>query len=610
MASEPTAIRDFTSIPAMLDRAAQTWPEREAFREFSYAANQWVSTSWAQFYARVQAWRKGFAAMGLQKGDRVAMLLTNSLDAVTFDAAALSNGLIPVPLHAIDTPGSCAYILKDSNARALVLNAKARWNAIYTASGEDLPDLDAVVLINETRSPAPEARPRVLSLTDWLADGEHIEKLPAYPTREDIAGFIYTSGTTGRPKGVMVTHGNILSNVEQFDQVIDISRQDIYLSYLPFSHTFRRCGAFYSAMAHGAAMAFARSVNNIEHDLMRVRPTLMCSVPRIYERIYQKCQEDLHRGTDRDRYLTEWMVEVGWRQFALRNDLPVETSDRACLDDEILPILDREVGQKVRALFGGRLRYTFAGGASLNYTIAKFFSAMGIQICQANGLTETSPFLSINTPQNNHPATVGFPLPNTQVRIGENDELQVKGPQVMLGYWNKPVETAAAFTPDGWFKTGDQADLSDGGRVRIKGRIKEIVVTSTGEKVAPVDLEFAIQADHLFEQALIVGENRPFITALVVVNDMHWRQLCSEFNLDADDPATLRSRDIQRAVLKRIMVCLKDFPKYGVPRAVGILRTPWTIENDLLTPTLKLKRPAIMARFSNTIESLYATHML
>ena len=442
----------------------------------------------------------------------------------------------------------------------------------------------------------------------WLARGEAVtdEELPAFPGWDDLAGLIYTSGTTGRPKGVMLSHGNIVSNVQQISRVCDVCEEDVYLSYLPFSHTFERTVAHYTAMAHGASLAFARSVANLEHDLIEVRPTLLCSVPRVYERIYQKIQTELARGSDRDRYLTDWMLEVGWRRFAKKNDLPVESTPRMCLDDEVHPILDREVARKIRKMFGGRLRATFAGGASLNYTVAKFFSAMGLNIQQVYGLTETSPILSWSTPEGNHPDTVGLPAPGTEARLGENDELQVKGPQVMQGYWNRPEDTKAAFTEDGWFRTGDQADLSDGGRVRIKGRIKEIIVTSTGEKIAPVDVEFAMQSDRLFEQALVIGEKRPFVAALVVVNDAEWHDLCAGLQLDPEDPATLVSRDAQRAVIRRIRAATKTFPQYGVPRAVGILRTPWTVENELLTSTMKLKRRTICERFSTLIDQMYA----
>ncbi|EJX02610.1 long-chain-fatty-acid--CoA ligase, partial [gut metagenome] len=393
--------------------------------------------------------------MDLRKGDRVAMLLTNCIDAVTFDEAALGNGLVPVPLHAIDTAGSSAYILRDSNARFLVTTSRARWNAIAKAAAleqDGLPDLNLVVFTNEfvtEGSPQDvEGHPvTLLGLEEWLSTGNHVPEtaLPEPPAAEDIAGFIYTSGTTGRPKGVMLTHRNIVENVKQINRCFDFSHEDLFLSYLPFSHTFERTVAHYNSLANGSAMAFARSAASIEQDMLTVQPTLMCSVPRVYERIYQRLAHELAEASEEKRHLTAWTKEVGWRRFCVINDLPVEHSQRENLDETVWPTLDTDIASKIRALFGGRLRATFAGGASLNMAVAKFFCSMGINILQLYGLTETSPIVSFTRPIGNHPSCVGWPVPDCEVKLGEHDELLVRGPQVMKGYWGKPRETEAAF---------------------------------------------------------------------------------------------------------------------------------------------------------------------
>ena len=610
-------INDFRSIPDMLHHTVATWPDREAFRQFDYAENRWLSITWRTFYEKVQRWRRAFTAMDLHKGDRVAMLLTNCIDAVTFDEAALANGLVPVPLHAIDTAGSSAYILRDSNAHFLITTSRARWNAIAKAAATEqdgLPDLNLVVFTNEVVTEGSphdlEGHPvTLLGIEEWLSTGNHVPEsaLPASPSPDDICGFIYTSGTTGRPKGVMLTHRNIVENVKQINRCFDFSHEDIFLSYLPFSHTFERTVAHYNSLANGSAMAFARSAASIEQDMLTVQPTLMCSVPRVYERIYQRLVHELAEASEEKRHLTDWTKEVGWRRFCLQNDLPVEHSQRENLDDTVWPTLDTDIASKIRALFGGKLRATFAGGASLNNAVAKFFCAMGINILQVYGLTETSPIVSFTRPVGNHPSCVGFPVPDCEVKLGDNDELLVRGPQVMSGYWGKPRETEAAFI-DGWFRTGDQADLSDGGRIRIKGRLKEIVVTSTGEKIAPIDIEFAIQEDRLFEQVMVLGDNRPFVTALAVVNEKMWRELCEEMQLPFDDPETMHARDMNRLLVKRIRQACRNFPQYGIPRAVGVMLEPWTVENGLLTPTMKLRRPQILAKNLDLIETLYAGH--
>lgn len=614
MTNTRSFVDDFRTIPDMLRHTVAAWPEREAFRQYDYAERRWYSITWRTFHEQVMRWRRAFTHMGLVKGERVAMLLTNCIDAVTFDEAALCGGLVPTPLHAIDTAGSSAYILRDSNARFLVTTSRARWNAIAEAAGEEgLPDMQLVVFTNEQVEPGSVThlggRDIVLSsLEGWLATGEGVsdDELPPEPCADDLAGFIYTSGTTGRPKGVMITHRNIVSNVQQINKCYDFNEEDVFLSFLPFSHTFERTVAHYNSLANGGAMAFARNAAQIENDLREVRPTLMCSVPRIYEKIHQRLLHELAESSEEKRHQTAWALETGWRRFAEANHLPIELSPRAQLDETVWPQLDVEIASEVREIFGGRLRATFAGGASLNYAVARFFCALGINILQLYGLTETSPIVSFTRMKDNHPDCVGHPVPDCEVKLGANDELLVRGPQVMKGYWNRPLDTAAAFE-DGWFRTGDQADLSDGGRVRIKGRIKEIIVTSTGEKIPPVDVEFAIQEDRLFEQVLVIGDNLPYVTCLVVVNPKLWPAFCADLDLDPEDPATLQSHDVQRQCLRRVRHACRAFPQYGVPRAVAITREPWTVDNGLLTPTMKLRRPQIMTAHAKLIERLYAS---
>lgn len=596
------------TISKNLEHTVRTMPEREAFRQFDYAENRWMSVTWGEFHQYMMRWRRALYACGFTPGDRAAMLLTNSIDAVTFDQSVLASGLVPVPLHAIDTAGASAYILEDSGSSILVTTSRARWNAIR-AAGHDLSALRLVVLINELGD-EKEGQTRVMGLEAWLALGNGIadETLFAGPKPEDLAGLIYTSGTTGRPKGVMITHANIAANVRQISRVLNPRPDDIYLSFLPFSHTFERTVAHYVSLSHGAAMAFARSVQHIEADFLDVRPTLMCTVPRVLERIYQKIQLDLAKTNEHEQYIFAWAAEAGWRRFCRENDLPVETSERAQLDDTILKTLDEDIGPRIRAIFGGNFRTILSGGASLNATVSRFFCAMGLPVRQCYGLTETCPIVSLTRAEKNHPTCVGHPVSETEVRLGERDELQVRGPQVMKGYWKRPEDTARAFTEDGWFRTGDQADLSDGGRIRIMGRIKEIIVTSTGEKISPVDLEFAIQKDPLFSQVFVVGENRPFISAILVVEPSLWQALCAEMELDPTSEASYHDRGMLRLVLKRVRATAKEFPSYGIPRSVALVHEPFTMENGLLTPTMKPRRAKIAERWRSLIEEIYAGH--
>ena len=322
---------DCVTIPALRRRTVSLWPDREAFRQFDYADNRWISLTWKAFEAQVLRWRHAFYASGLKPGDRAAMLLTNSIEAVIFDQAALAAGLIPVPLHAVDTPGSSAYILHDSGARILVTSSRARWNALHAAAGETLPMLEQVVLLNELDDEVIDGV-RISGVETWLArgNGTPSEALPPEPSPDDLAGLIYTSGTTGRPKGVMLTHANLVANVAQISDAVDITESDIYLSFLPFSHTFERTVAHYAALAHGASMAFARSVQHIENDLADVQPTIMCTVPRVLERLYQKQQLELAKGSEVEQHRSQWAAEAGWRRFCRDNGLPEKRSTKPC----------------------------------------------------------------------------------------------------------------------------------------------------------------------------------------------------------------------------------------------------------------------------------------
>lgn len=600
-----TYIDDFKTLPQMLEHTLATKPDKEGYRYYDYEQEKWTSVTWREFGERVMRWRKAFAAMNLKRGDRVAMLLINSLDALTFDQAALANALVPVPLHAIDTPESAAYIMSDSGCRFLVTTTKARWNAIFH-SDTPVPTLEQVVFTTEEEEGQSNAA-QYCGVKKWLDRGNNIsvDDLPQDPGEEDLAAIVYTSGTTGRPKGVMLTHRAVLSNVQDIAKEMPLDDEDLFLSYLPLSHTFERTATYYNCVAHGATLVFSRGPMQLAEDFKDIHPTVMCSVPRILEQFYAKIQSKYAIAGHSAQVMTERVVAAGWRDFCRANDLPLEADGLPEMDAIIKSLYFDQVAQPVRELFGPRFKYIVSGGAALNGMVAKFFCALGLNIRQAYGLTEYSPVISMNGMTGNHPATVGMPLARCQVRAGDNEELQVYGPSMMKGYWNLPKETAETFTEDGWLRTGDQVDLSDGGRVKIKGRIKEIIVTSTGEKICPVDIEFAIQEDHLFEQVMVVGEGRPYITALVVVNDMLFRLLCEEVGITPDSPALNRCRDLRAKIVKRVRQAAKHFPQYGVPRNVYILRKHWTAEDGLLTPTMKLRRRQIAERFANEIEELY-----
>ena len=596
------------TLPELLAFRLARSPHGEAYRAFDAMTQQWKSTRWEEVGESIATWRNALLALQLPRQARIAILLPNGLNAVCIDQAALVLGLVPVPLHAIDNPGSIAYIVSDCEASMLMVSTLAQWRAIEGV-GKEMPVLRLVVVTSDEALPVASSSSggtgvSVTSVADWLAAGQGVQDAGLAPSSADLAAIVYTSGTTGKPKGVMLTHGNVVANVLAILQRVVPTDRDVFLSFLPLSHTFERTAGYYLAVAVGSCVAFARSVALLGEDLKAVQPTVLISVPRIYERVFAKLQESLV-GLPFKARLFHAAQAVGWRRFCEAQGLKPkagEDSAWSVLDPLLWPVLDRLVGRKLRAQFGGRVRVAVSGGAPLSHPLARCFLSLGLPLLQGYGMTETSPVVAANGVNDNDPATVGRALPGVEVRIGTNRELQVRGPSVMKGYWKRPDDTAQVLAEGGWLHTGDQADLQDG-RIRIMGRIKEIIVTSTGEKVPPGDLELAIAVDPLFNQVLVVGENRPFIACVAVVDPAEWLRLADSLGLDAD--AGLNQPAVRRAALARVATQARNFARYAVPRAIFLAREPWTVENTLMTPTLKLKRNDLLARYADAIEAMY-----
>ena len=600
------------TLPQLLAYRVAHTPDAQAYRAFDPNTHDWVHLTWKQAAQRVAQWAQAMVATQLPTAARVAILLPNGLNAMCADQSTLATGCVPVPLHAIDNPGSIAYILADCEASMLIVGQAEHWENIR-AIGTEFPALRAVVIVDEDGADSACAAstdgPAVGTLAQWLASAPRAAELPAPtpPGPEDLAALVYTSGTTGKPKGVMLTHRNVVSDVKAVLQRIVPTVDDVFLSFLPLSHTFERTGGYYLPIAAGSCVAYARSVPLLAEDLKTVRPTVLVSVPRIYERVHAKLLEKLS-PTPWKMQLYEAAQNKGWARFCVAQGLPAPQAD----DNKAAgwmaalpwPLLQALVAKPLLAQFGGRVRVAVSGGAPLSPTIAKCFLGLGLHLVQGYGMTETAPVVSANSPDDNDPACVGRALPGVEVRIGDNRELQVRGPIVMKGYWNRPEDTAKILSADGWLGTGDQAEIISG-RIYIRGRIKEIIVTSTGEKVPPGDLELAVLADPALEQAFVVGENRPFIACVAVIKHDEWQRLAADLGLNPQEATSLHHPSVQRAVLARIEKNTASFPRYAVPRAVHLTLEPWTIENTFMTPTLKLKRNNLMLHFAQAIEGMY-----
>lgn len=588
---------------------ARQIPQTVALRQYDRKEKAWKDVTYASLDKQITAWRRALEALHLERGARVAILLNNSVDAVLADQAVLANGLIPVPLHAIDTPGSSAFILIDSQSSALITNKADRWGLIEKTN-VPMPDLKHVILTEETGINEKDEHRQILSKDIWLASGKDIQELPEGPKSEDLAAIVYTSGTTGRPKGVMLTHHNVVENV--IATLIHIAPAPkpgyIFLSFLPLSHTFERTAGYYLALGMGCTITYNRSIMLLAEDLRTVKPDVLISVPRIYEKIYARINEQLGKKPAIARWLFNCAVNVGWRKFCAENKLPVPKSPWQFADSFTGPILKKLVADNVLEQFGGNLKVAIAGGAALNGKVARVFGGLGLAPIQGYGMTEASPIIAGNSLTLNQPDTVGKLFSNLQMRLApETHEIQIRGSSIMKGYWKRPEDTARVLDSEGWLSTGDVGEINETGLLRIKGRIKEIIVTSTGEKVPPVDLELALETDPLFSQAYVVGENKPFISAVTVLNPEEWKKLAAELKVSASE-ASLKLTSVRTAILKRVKAAAADFPHYALPRKVLLTLKPWTIENGLLTPTLKLKRTPLAKFFKKEIDEIYEKH--
>ena len=581
------------SLPGLLQARLRRTPRAVAYRYYDQGA--WREMSWEALAAEVARRQAALAAEGLEAGDRVALMLGNGWQWVAFEQAALGLGLVVVPLYVNDRPDNVAFILEETESRVLLLDDGEQWRGLApVVSG--LAALRRVLLC---RGPL-QAPARLLA--DWLPATEQPLRLTPSATHE-LATIVYTSGTVGRPKGVMLSHHNILWNAHACHRCNAVYASDLFLSFLPLSHTLERTVGYYLPMMVGATVAYNREVSLLAEDLQAIRPTVLISVPRIYERIHDRIMGQLSQRPAPARSLFHAAVAVGWRDFLHRQG-------RAGWHPALLawPLLRRLVADKIRDRLGGRLRIAVCGGAPLSETVAKLFIGLGVPLLQGYGMTETSPVVSANRLDDNVPDSVGRPLPGVRCRIGRDEELLVKSPGVMLGYWRRPEASAEIMDAEGWLHSGDKARMDAEGHLYITGRLKEIIVLSNGEKLPPADMEMAIALHPLFDQVLICGEGRPYLVALAVLNPRHWEALAREQGLDPADPAALRDPALLERVLEMVAGQLRAFPGYAQVRRIALTLEPWSVENGLLTPTLKPRRSRIMARYHDDIEALYEGH--
>ena len=560
--------------------------------------------SHSEVSTRVRHAARGLQSLGVRRGDRVSILSENRPEWAIADFASLTAGLTDVPIYPTLPADQIAYMLKDSGAVAIFVSGRAQAEKIKEVRGQ-LPALKTVIGFE-----------RIPGLTDVSlaelekrgAQGETEETTARYRSEalsvkpDDVATIIYTSGTTGDPKGVMLTHDNIFSNVAATRTAVPFEGRDVALSFLPLSHIFERMGGHYMMWATGSSIAYAESIDTVPANMVEVRPTIVLSVPRLYEKMYARVLESALTGGYIKKQIFFWARGVAerWANETLAGKQPGALLARQ------YALAQKLVFSKVKARTGGRLRFFVSGGAPLSPEINKFFYAAGLEILEGYGLTETSPVIAVNTLDNFRIGTVGKPIDGVEVKIAADGEILTRGPHVMKGYFNKPEATREAIDPDGWFRTGDIGELRDG-FLAITDRKKDIIVTAGGKNIAPQPLENKVKTNKYVAQAVMLGDRRKFPSMLIVPNFDQLERWAQRHNIIWTDRAQLlRMPTIQAKIEKEVNRELAGAAHFEVPKKIGLLEHDFSIERGELTPTQKVKRKAIDKHYKTLIDSLYA----
>jgi len=571
-----------SSLSDLLLEAPSEWLDKPLLRSRKTDGEwkQWSRIKVQQAVLRVAAWLE---KQGIKSGDRVGILGHNCPEWLIADFAILRIGAVTVPAYFTDSPEAVQYVFDDAGCSLLLVEEGAQQAKL---DGYDKPML---VFHGETDSLAAIA-------SDETWDGQLQSPCP---TRNDLATLIYTSGTTGYPKGVMLTHGNLLSDVWAGLGGVPIFSDDVFLSFLPVSHAFERTIGHFLPMACGSEIAYAEDITTLMRDMPEVHPTIMISVPRLYEKIYAGVHAKME-GSAVKRFLFEQAQSLGIQRFELRK----KGEDLHGLKARAWKLLDGIVNAKLRAKMGGNLRLFISGGAALSPRIANFLLAADITVLPGYGLSESSPVLTVNIEANIKPASVGPALPGVTLKLADDGELLAKGDMVMQGYWQKEAETTEVLDDDGWLHTGDIVEIDDDGYVFIVDRKKEIMVLSSGENVPPALVEQHLTHDPCIEQAMVVGEGQAWLVALLIVNEeqLQSRWLGKKRVL----PENWREdKALHSWLLKRIKRESRDLASYMQVRKLILVSEEWTQLNGCLTPTLKLKRRHIRALHQEELEAFY-----
>ncbi len=566
---------------------------------------KWKSVTFKEAVDWAEKLAAGLASLGVQKGDRVAIVSGNRIEWALMDYASMALGAMLVPVYPSLLDHQVRYIVNDCEAKVLVAEDELQVEKV----NEVLNELNTVKNFFVFDPPEQLADPWK-KLTALVEAGEDfLKKNPDYVTneikkitREDWATIIYTSGTTGEPKGAVLKHGNFLSNIEGAMSVLDIYTEDVFLSFLPLSHVFERMAGHFLSNHQGATVAYAESIDTVAENMGEIKPTVMVSVPRLYEKIYARVLENVEMGPPLKRKIFYWAIGVG-REYVnyimKKQPIPFPLKAKQKLAHKL-------VFSKLQERVGGRIRFFVSGGAPLSAEIAEFFTAAGLIILEGYGLTETSPVITVNLLDHFKFGTVGPPLPNVEVKIAEDGEILTRGPHVMVGYFKKEEATKEVIDEEGWLHTGDIGMIDEDGFLKITDRKKNIIVTSGGKNIAPQPIENMLVTTQYIEQAVVIGDKRKFLTAVVVPAFEAVKNWAAEQGKTINTYEEMLQLDgLKELIRKEIDLVNENLVRYETIKDFIFANEPFSIESGELTPSLKVKRKVVEQKYHDQIEKMY-----
>ncbi len=583
------------SLYSIFQKVAQKYQHRPALKHKQN--NRYETITYGELLDSVDKTAAALQQMGVEKGSKVGIFSYNRPEWVIADLAVLKLGAVVVPIYHNQPSPYVKYVINDSEITHIFIE-NAAGLAVFNSLKNETPTIKKIILFDADKlDPAAD-----IILFDEIIKNQTELFINSNITGEDLATIVYTSGTTGVPKGVMLTHANIATNALSSKDRMNINENDVFLSFLPLCHMFERTCGCYVMLFSGGTIAYVENITTIAEDARVIRPTVGIAVPRVLEKINEIAEQTVQAGSWLKKALVQSAVK-NLNQYAnlkyRKEKIPLLLSFKCFFFNKL-------ISAKFQKIAGGRLRMVITGGAPLNRNLAKILYIFGFNIIEGYGLTETSPVISCNAPGDNRLGTVGKPIDNVHVKIGENDEILVKGPNIMKGYYRKHEETAKIIDQDGWLHTGDQGKFDEYGNLVITGRIKEIIVTSYGKNIAPAPIEASLTKGQYITQTMIHGDNKKYLIALIVPDRDAISKYASENKIPYDDyQQLLESASIMKLIADIIEEVNKQLAPHEMIKKFVLVSEEFTIDNQLLTPTLKPRRPVIAQKYNTLIEKLY-----